>query len=118
VAYGTSAYHHINTGSANQDSTIAKAGPCVLHGAPCWAVGNAAAVFVKLYDKATGPTSADTPVRVIILPGNGAVGSGNNYPTVATRFNNGLSYRVTGLAADNDATGVAAGEVGVELDFA
>lgn len=78
----------------------------------------ATAAFVKLYNKATAPTSSDTPAMILPVP---AAVSG--VPGVATlpigfsgfRFALGLGIRITGAVADNDATAVAAGQVKVML---
>lgn len=78
----------------------------------------ASVAFVKLYNKATAPVSADTPAMILPVP---AAVSG--VPGVATlpigfsgfRFALGLGIRVTGGVADNDTTAVAAGQVKVML---
>lgn len=78
----------------------------------------ATAAFVKLYNKATAPTSSDVPA--MILPVAAAV---SGVPGVATlpigfsgfRFALGLGIRITGAVADNDTTAVAAGQVKVML---
>lgn len=68
----------------------------------------ASACFLKIYDKASAPTvGTDTPVLTLYIP-----------PTAAFSFAldefylaNGLAYAITGAAADNDTTAVAAGDV-------
>jgi hypothetical protein len=78
----------------------------------------ATAAFVKLYNKATAPISTDIPAMILPVP---AAVSG--VPGVATlpigfsgfRFALGLGIRITGAAADNDTTAVAAGQVKVML---
>lgn len=78
----------------------------------------ATAAFVKLYNKATAPTSSDVPAMIIPVP---AAVSG--VPGVATlpighqgfRFALGLGIGITGGAADNDTTAVAANQVKVML---
>jgi hypothetical protein len=63
-------------------------------------------VRIKLYDKATAPTSADTPRKRIAIPaGQGVVLDMNEY------FINGLGYRIVKGAADNDTAAVAVGDV-------
>jgi hypothetical protein len=79
----------------------------------------AAAAFVKLYNKATAPT-VGTDVPEMIIPVPAAVGG---VPGVAAppigfngfRFALGLGIAITGGAADNDTTAVAAGQVKVKL---
>jgi hypothetical protein len=78
----------------------------------------AGAAYVKLYNKATAPVSADIPAMILVVP---AAVSG--VPGVCTlpigfsgfRFALGLGIRITGGAADNDTTAVAAGQVKVIL---
>jgi len=78
----------------------------------------ASVAFVKLYNKATAPTSTDIPAMILAVP---AAVSG--VPGVCTlpigfsgfRFALGLGIRITGAVADNDTTAVAAGQVKVML---
>lgn len=78
----------------------------------------AGAAYVKLYNKATAPVSTDIPAMLLVVP---AAVSG--VPGVCVlpngfsgqRFALGLGIRVTGGAADNDTTAVAAGQVKVML---
>ena len=80
---------------------------------------NAAARFVKLYNKATAPVvGTDTPVMTLLIPGNaaGAVlyldagGMGLAFPL-------GIGLAVTALVADADVTAVALNEVIVNMGF-
>ena len=75
---------------------------------------NAAIRFVKLYNKATAASAADTPVLVIgIPPGateNGSVPGG-------LLFSAGISARGVTTLADAGATGNAAGEVATQLFY-
>jgi hypothetical protein len=74
--------------------------------------------FVKLYNKATAPTSSDIPAMILSVPAALA-----GVPGVCTlpigfsgfRFALGLGIRITGAVADNDTTAVAAGQVKVML---
>ncbi len=72
----------------------------------------AAAAFLKLYNKASAPTvGTDVPVLTIALPASGTV----TVPFGATghRFATGIALAITNLAADSDATAVAANQVKV-----
>lgn len=66
--------------------------------------------FLKLYNRATAPTvGVAFPIMTIAL-------QPNNVPTVINipggmYFNVGLAYALTGLAAQSDATALAAGDV-------
>ncbi len=60
----------------------------------------AALVYVKLYDKATAPTSSDTPVQTIAIQANSTLAL--SFP-VAMAFANGIGLRATTGVADADA---------------
>lgn len=63
--------------------------------------------YLKLYDKASAPTvGTDTPRKTIYLPAaTGFVFDMNDY------FGQGVAFAITGAAADNDTTAVAAGDI-------
>lgn len=65
--------------------------------------------YLKLYDSASAPTAgAGTPVFVVAIP----PGGGNNPPLPgAIKFSSGIGFTITGGAADNDTTAVAAAQV-------
>lgn len=73
---------------------------------------NAAARFLKLYNKASAPTvGTDTPIHTFLIPGN-AAGAGFSLPVDAgIDFSTGIAYAVTTGYADADTGAVAAGEV-------
>lgn len=72
--------------------------------------------YLKLYNKASLPTvGTDTPVLVLPIPAGGIV-SGIDSP-IGIMFNNGISYAITGAAADTDTTAIAAGDVKVMLTY-
>jgi hypothetical protein len=79
------------------------------------AFNNGAAIaYVKLYNKATAPTSGDTPAMVIPIPAGGVS------PPLTPGFNGfrfalGMGIRITTGVADNDTGAVAAGQVKVIL---
>jgi len=70
---------------------------------------NAAARFLKFYDKAD-PVVVGTDVPVITMA-LAASGLTTAFPTDGINFKLGLAMAITGLAADNDATAVGAGDV-------
>lgn len=78
---------------------------------------NAAYCVLKLYNRATNPSSSDTPVQRYIIPGNTA-GAGRtlNFPN-GLNFSTGIALRITTGIADNNTTGVAASEVTVNLGY-
>ena len=79
----------------------------------------AAAAFVKLYNKATAPT-VGTDIPEMIIPVPAAAGGVPGVATLPMGFNGfrfalGLGIAITGGAADNDTTAVAAGQVKVKI---
>ena len=99
--------------STNATSTKASAGTV-------WSVVvsniNAAARYLKLYNKASAPTvGTDTPVIVIPIPAGGVVqlDGGSN----GIRFGTGIAWALTTGAADSDTGDVAAGEHKVAIAY-
>lgn len=78
----------------------------------------ATVAFVKLYSKATAPTSSDVPAMILPVPAAVAGVAGVCTLPIGFsgfRFALGLGIRITGAVADNDTTAVAAGQVKVML---
>src|SRR5256885_16644193 len=76
---------------------------------------NASSVrYVKLYDKATAPTSADTPKLTLLLPANSAA---NVLAVAGVDFTSGLGVRVTTGVAANDTGAPTANDVVVNLFY-
>lgn len=70
----------------------------------------ATVAYIKFYDETTAPTvGTDVPVFVVPLAVSNAVTT-VTFPQ-GLRFNNGISYAVTGGMADSDTTVVAANQV-------
>jgi hypothetical protein len=75
--------------------------------------GNAAARFLKIYDKATAATQADTPVMTVTVPATSALAlSGITIP-----FVNGISIRATTGIADADTGAPSANDVVANILF-
>lgn len=73
---------------------------------------NAAARFLKLYNKASAPTvGTDVPVLTIPIPPGSAVNL--DFGTNGWRFATGIALAITAGAADSDTAAVAANEVKV-----
>lgn len=110
----TSPYSLISAGTVN--ATVVKATPGNIYDLIVSNV-NAAARYLKLYDKATAPAETDTPVMRILLPGN-ATGAGIAKSFVSgLAFNSGISFRLTTGVADNDTGAVAANELLVNIAY-
>src|SRR4051812_11748720 len=76
---------------------------------------NASSVrYVKLYDKATAPTSGDTPKLTLLVPANSAA---NVLAVAGIDFTVGLGVRVTTGVADNDTGAPTANDVVVNLFY-
>lgn len=75
---------------------------------------DAAAVWVKLYDKATAPTSADTPIQNYLVPAGGAYAI--PFPD-GLQFSLGIGIRAVTGFADNDTTSPTASKVAVSLAY-
>lgn len=94
--------------AASTNLTNVKASKASLYGFTAGNTG-AGAAFLKIYDKATAPVLAsDTPVATYLLPA-GANQHIMIEPPLALA--SGLSYAITGAAADNDTTAVTAAQV-------
>ena len=70
--------------------------------------------YVKLYDKATAPTSADTPKLTVLVPANGAA---NLLAVCGIDFTAGIGVRVTTGVADNDTGAPTTNDVIVNLFY-
>lgn len=102
-----------SAGTTNATSTKATAGTV-------WSVVvsniNAAARYLKLYNKATAPTvGTDTPVLVIPIPAGQIVpvNGGSN----GIRFGTGIAWALTANADDSDTTAVSANEHKVAITY-
>lgn len=79
---------------------------------------NAAARFLKLYNKATAPTvGTDVPVLTIPLPVAGSAPVTINFGSQGKRFTTGIGYAITGAQAVSDTTVIAAGDVHVGISY-
>lgn len=114
---GSTPYRYIATASTNQDSQNVKT-------APGWVdsitiTGVAAAIeYVKLYDSATAPTSSNTPVQTIGIPGSSTGASVQvAIPNGGMVFQNGIAFRMTTGQADSNASAVTAGDLVLSLTY-
>jgi hypothetical protein len=88
---------------------VVKTGPGALTGYYLSNSG-AAARYVKLYDKATAPTEADTPKLTLFL-GAAPFVANLHFGDSGPGFAHGIGIRATTEAADNGTTAPGAGEV-------
>lgn len=79
---------------------------------------SAATKFLKLYNKASAPTvGTDVPVMTLPIPAGQGIALGSIFGIFGKYFSTGIAYALTGAAADNDATAIAAGDVIVNLGW-
>lgn len=71
-------------------------------------------VYVKLYDIAIVPTSANTPKLTLAIPPGSAA---NMMSGLGIQFNNGIAWGATKGLADNDDTLPASGQVTANLFY-
>lgn len=101
--------------AASTNGQLVKTGPIRLMTLVATNV-NAAARFVKLYDKATAPVvGTDIPFLTVPVPANGA--QPINFGALGHQLLNGLALAITGAGTDADTTAVAAGDVKVSGDY-
>jgi hypothetical protein len=98
----------LNTAAASVNATLLSSVPVDIY--HIMAVNTSAAVkYLKLYNLKVSPASTDTPIMVIALSPTNVL---TNVPIpTGVYFNQGLGYRLTGAAADSDATALTAGDV-------
>ena len=73
----------------------------------------AAPRYVKLYNRSSAPSQADTPLITLSVPTNGQIEF--MFGDAGLRFEAGLGYRIVTGLADADNTATAAGEVLMQL---
>jgi len=108
---GLLAFAHLDLGVTGR---IAKPLPGRLYGLLVSNAG-AAAAYVKLYNKATAPTQADTPVMTIRVPAAGSVAYDS---TIGVGFTAGISARAVTGVADSSTAAPAANDVVAALFYA
>jgi len=114
---GATPGRYLAAAAANQDSTVIKASAGQLYNHVAVVNVNAAIRYLKFYDKATAPTSADTPKLVYGVPGNTA-GAGIVLPIPnGIAFANGIAFRMTTGQGDSDATAVTAGDLALSYSY-
>lgn len=110
---GCTPYKLTSAASTNGQNVKASAGQ--VYGVVALNLGTSVA-YLKLYNKATAPSpGSDTPVQTYPIPSNEG-GLSLQFPA-GLAFGTGIGIAITGGAADNDTTAVAAGEVLVNLQY-
>jgi len=101
--------------AATNNLVAVKATAGTLYGARAFNAG-AAVAYLKLYNKATAPVLA-TDVPVMVLPIAAGAYADIDVGVLGSRFTLGIAIATTGLAADTDATAVAAAQLKITLDY-
>lgn len=103
--------------AATTNATTVKASAGNVYSISVYSI-NAAARYLKFYNKASAPTcNSDTVVYKVMIPGNTA-GTGAVIPLpVGLFFSTGISFCATTGIADSDNTAVAASEIIVSLGY-
>jgi hypothetical protein len=106
------------TNAATTNATVVKASPGIIGEMSfsagtynSWPSNDGTMMYLKLYDKATTPTSADIPIFVIawsLWYQTFAGGGGLRWPTSGFKFQNGISFRIVAGIADNNNTNAQA----------
>jgi hypothetical protein len=113
-ASGYGLFHHAQS-AASTNATVVKSAPASIGLISMFhASGAGGSKFVKIYNKATTPTASDVPIFTFVIRANETI---NIAPAIPFFFDQGLSYRMTANYADSDNTGVAAGELAINLAY-
>jgi len=110
---GCTNYSYLSSAAANQDSAVVKASVGVLYGMTV-TNSNTVVRYIKLYDLASGATSASTVYRRYMIPAGGGIRE--NFP-YGLAFASGISHRLTTGAANTNAGAVAADEIMVNMEY-
>lgn len=104
--------------AATTNATSVKASAATLYSLQVFNL-NAAARYLKLYNKASAPTvGTDVPVQVYMIPGNTAgAGLVVPIPTSGIAFGTGLAFALTTGIADTDTAAVAANEICLSYSY-
>jgi hypothetical protein len=111
---GVSSYYHAIS-SATTNDTLVATGSRAISFLSVFHIGNGNTNrFFKLYNKATAPTSSDTPIMTLVVhPSETVV-----IPTaIQLACNLGIGYRMTANYTDNDATAISANELAVNIAY-
>lgn len=104
--------HRLLSATADVNATLVKGSSGAVHRVQGYN-NNAAARFLKLYDKATAPSQADTPRKTIRL-----APTANFDYELHDSYQLGIGYRITTAAADNDTGALTAGDiVAMNIDY-
>jgi len=111
---GVSSYYHA-TSAATTNDTLVATGSRAISFLSVFHVGNGNTNrFFKLYNKATAPISADTPIMTLVIHPSATVVI---TPAIQLACSLGIGYRMTANYANNDNTAISANELAVNIAF-
>jgi len=116
-ASGYQLFHHALS-AASTNATVVKSNPASVGLITVFHIGGGVGNdnrFVKIYNKATAPTSSDTPILTLVVHNNQTTAI---VPAIPLFLSEGLSYRMTANYADSDNTAVSAGELAINMAYA
>jgi hypothetical protein len=118
-ASGYRLFHHALS-AASTNATVVKSSPASVGLITVFHIGGGGGGgndnrFVKIYNKATTPTSSDTPILTLVVHRNETAVIA---PAIPLFLSEGLSYRMTANYADSDNTAVSAGELAINIAYA
>lgn len=103
--------------AASTNATSVKSSTAVVVGGSASNL-SASTKYLKFYKKASAPTvGTDVPVYTLPIPAGVTLNLGEFFGAMNVPHGTGLAYAITGAAADNDTTAVAAGDVIVNLIY-
>lgn len=73
--------------------------------------------YLKLYNKPTAPSSADTPLAVYMIPANTSGAGFVRDFTYPMEFSSGISYRIVTGIANNDNTSATANAITLNIQY-
>jgi hypothetical protein len=101
------------TSAATTNATAVKASPGQI-GYLSVTNNGATAAYLKIYNATSATAGSGTPIHRFLLP----AGLGSNLPVPgAIAFSTGISFTITGAAADSDTTAVALNQVQVNIGY-
>lgn len=102
--------------AASANATVVKVSNGNLFGID--AMNNSSTIhYLKLYNKATTPSSADTPLAVYMIPANTSGAGFVRDFAYPMEFSAGISYRIVTGIANNDNTSATASAIVLNLQY-
>lgn len=112
---GATPYHLVSAATNNATSVKASAG--TVYDVQCFNT-NASPRYLKFYDKASTPSPAtDTPVKVVMMPGNASGAGATAAFPVGVNFTLGIAIAIVAGIGDTDNTAVGANDCVISFNY-